>query len=82
MASWDILPGTHWRLCTVCCCTRRFDHGVCMYDPASPIAKLVKRDVCQPWLAAALDAHRDAGLMAGSPNPPNGGRNRRPPGGH
>lgn len=43
MASW--LTEHTYQLCPTCKSVTRHDDGVCMWDPASTIAKLVARDL-------------------------------------
>lgn len=71
MPSWEILPGTIWRPCWVCRMVTRHDADVCMYDPASPIARLVRRDL--PPAALEGNPHEPACLFDLPPVPPHGG---------
>jgi hypothetical protein len=59
VSSWEITTSTTWQLCWVCQVVTRHDAGVCMFDPTSPIADKVRRDV-EPWRIAHLtERHAD-----------------------
>jgi hypothetical protein len=59
VAPWQITTSTTWQLCWCCQVVTRHDKGVCMFDPLSPIAELVRRDLDPTPIARLIAGHAD-----------------------
>lgn len=49
LRAWAITDDTTWQDCSICSgqaqIQRRHDNGVCMYDPRSPLCKLITQEL-------------------------------------